>query len=189
MTNKITLPTYPILKAAKVYFDASPVRQHIIDHYEGVEYDSVDGFVRDLQSSSWQHGSFGLIYNNEIENIMNNGEFRSDVYSYYNKYAESLDSPIADLCDQTILAIALEMAANEIASQIECSAVEVVVEYEDNEDNNPRLRYTTDYSARDICDDIINRRMYFITSNSKRLISEDKLTSIMDELDKLVYVL
>ena len=191
MTNTITLPAYAILVTAKVTHDGSDVRQYIIDHYDGVDYNSVDEFVSDLRSSSWQNGSFGLIYNHEIDLIMSNVDFRHDVYKYVNEYAECCDSPIEDLSDSTLLAIALDMAANDIASQIEHEGVEVVVEYEDNEDINPIRHYTREdrQSGCDLCDDIISKRISYIVSHSQYPISEDELISIEEQQSQLVYVL
>ena len=116
MTNKITLAANEILAAANVKANGSVVRQYVIDHYAGVYYDSAAEFVSDL------HWSF---LKGSIDLTMSDVAVRNEVYKYYEDYKCSFISfswdeiPIEDMPESKLLAIACNIAANDIAEEIE----------------------------------------------------------------------
>ena len=101
-------------------YSQNAVVRHLTDHFSDAEYDTAKSLVSDLRMAHWAAGSFGLIYDHELDEFLDCRSRRYDVEDIVQTFNDWTDEKLDGIlrCSD-LLIFALDFAANRIADEVE----------------------------------------------------------------------
>lgn len=167
-------------------YNQNAVVEYLTEYFGDNEYSSVSDLVRDLQMAHYEDGSFGMIYTCELEEFLaHNIDALQEVLDYYMECTGE-DLTVQSLAGTVVLA--LDVAANEIASAIEYADLQVIVNAVDYLDPNPEVIICERIEADDKLAEIIQARLDMEVQHSTSALSEEDYAALEETILELVSI-
>ena len=162
------------------------VVEYLTEYFGDSEYNSIQDLVRDLEMAHYSAGSFGMCYTHELDDFLKAN--LDDIEEVLNYYMDATGEEHSFSSFGGMVAIALDVAANEIASAIEYADLAIVVNHADYMDTDPDVIICTSYEAYDVRNEITLHRLDMEVQHSTTTVNEYDLAAMEETLSELVYV-
>ena len=191
MTNNVTIKAADIFAQINLPFanhaGNNAVVEYLTDYYGVNEYSSISDLARDLEMAHHSAGSFGMCYTTELDDFLKAN--LDDIEEVLEFYLDATDEPFSVMSFSDLVAIALDVAANEIASALEFSDLAIVVNHADYMDTNPEVIICDKYYADEKVYEIIQHRLDMEVQHSPETVTEEDRDEMEETLLQLVYTL
>ena len=161
------------------------VVEYLTDHYGDHEYSSISDLVRDLEMAHYSAGSFGMCYTYELDDFLK--AHLDDIEEVLAEYIDATGEKLQVETFSDMVIVALDFAANEIASAVECAELAIVANHADYMDTSPEVIICDAYEADDTVAGIIQHRLDMEVQHSTETVNEYDLAAMEETLLELVY--